>query len=173
VKDAHEELAAELGVVAVRPRGRPTVYTEDLAAEICDAVALGFPLQDLCEQRSHWPERATIYRWADERADFRQRFDRARELKAHLFVDEMPSIAEKATPEDVRVAELKIKTRQWLAPQLARGVYGQAPPVQVQHVTVNLAAVAQAAEARIASLAERLEAETPVLGRDWPRSASE
>lgn len=145
-------LAEDLRVPA--KMGRPTIYTPELAQEICLAVSKGLPLFRLCDERADWPERGTIYRWATERADFRDMFTRARELKAHLFSEEMLEIAEKAAPESVRVAELQIKTRQWLAGKLSRADYGdQAPQLQVNQ-QFNVQPIAQQAESKLEQILE-------------------
>jgi hypothetical protein len=152
--DHDKELAEELNAPGRAIVGRPTAYTAELAAEICEAVALGHPLQDLCDERAHWPARATIYRWQDQHPEFREMFKRARELKAHRFVDEMPDIAEGASAENVRVAELRIKTRQWIAGKLARDAYGdQAPTVAVQN-NFNVTGIAADVANKLDQLAE-------------------
>lgn len=135
--------------------GRPSVFTDELGAEICDAVANGLPLYRLCHERSHWPERATIYRWADERPEFRDMFTRARELKAHLFTEEMQHLADTAAPESVRVAELQIKTRQWLAGKLARDAYGDAPAVVNNNAQINVVGFAQSMRSKLDDMLDR------------------
>jgi len=155
-----EDLAAELGEPRpVRRVGRPTAYSDEIAAEICEAVAEGLALYKAANERPHWPDRATIYRWADERPEFRERFARARELKAHLFVDEMPEIAADAIPtnEHIRLAELRIKTRQWVAPMLARNIYGQMPAQVSVANQINIESYARLVGEKLEALVERKE----------------
>ena len=42
--------------------GRPTLYTPDLGHKICESVAKGVALQDVCKQPG-MPTRRTVYYW--------------------------------------------------------------------------------------------------------------
>jgi hypothetical protein len=70
-----------------RGRGRPTKYTDGLAAEICLWVADGGTMAAFCRQEDK-PDRETVRRWSREREDFRGNLQRAREEQADSLVDE-------------------------------------------------------------------------------------
>ncbi len=62
----------------VKPKGRPTTYTEQAANEICERMSKGEFLSDICKDE-HMPALRTVYHWRDDNKDFLARFVRARE----------------------------------------------------------------------------------------------
>ena len=62
-----------------RPVGRPSKYSEALADRIVDAMVAGSDLVAVCKQPG-FPDRASVYRWAEEEESFRTALARA---KAH------------------------------------------------------------------------------------------
>lgn len=122
------------------PRGRPSLYTEELAAEICSRIAVGETLTAICEDED-MPDRVTVWRWLG-RPDFSQLYARAREAQADFEADEIKQIADDCT-DDVRIdydkdgkpvvkidadairrAQLRIETRKWRAERLNRRQWG-------------------------------------------------
>ena len=54
-------------------RGRPSAYTEELAAEICSRLASGESLKSICRD-AHMPDDHRVREWArDDRAGFSPR----------------------------------------------------------------------------------------------------
>lgn len=137
--------------------GRPTDYNPAIAAEVCEALISGKALYELCESQPHWPHIATIYRWKDANPDFREQFTRARELKAHRYVEEQIALSDSASAENVRVRELQIKTRQWVSGKLNRQDYGDHPAATATAVTVNVVSIAAGVTEKLKSLADRAE----------------
>jgi len=79
--------ASEPNLPASRGRGRPTLYTEELADEIAEAVANSEEgLHRLCDAIDHFPDKTTVYRWQDEREDFRAKLTRARETQGENLI---------------------------------------------------------------------------------------
>lgn len=103
--------------------GRPSDYSEAIASAICDEIAAGCSLRQICEAEG-MPNRSTVLRWLDAHADFAAKHARARELQADWLDEQMQEEATAATPEDVRVRDLRIKTMQWRAARLAPKRYG-------------------------------------------------
>jgi hypothetical protein len=94
---------------------RPSTYTPDLAARICEAVADGRYLSTLCAQ-ADMPTRSTIYLWLAAHREFSDMYARAREQRADLIADEIIAIADnEADPNRARV---KIDARKWAAAKL-------------------------------------------------------
>ena len=58
--------------------GRPSKYSDKVLQEICDRLSQGEPLAQICRD-SHMPDRTTVHRWSEERADVAQHIARARE----------------------------------------------------------------------------------------------
>lgn len=76
------------------PKGRPSIYTEDLADELAIRVALGRALSNVCEDPD-MPAEVTVYRWliADSHPGFSQKLARGRELQNERFADMMIGLA--------------------------------------------------------------------------------
>ncbi len=114
--------------------GRPSLYTEALAAKICRRLADGEPLRSICRDKV-MPDKATVLRWlADKKkADFRDQYAHAREMQADALFDEALEIADDATGdwatdakgnkvldhEHVQRSRLRVDTRKWAAGKLA------------------------------------------------------
>lgn len=109
-----------------RPVGRPSIYTDELANEICNRIADGESLSAIC-RNDDMPSRETVYAWIRENSQFSDRYARARELQADYFVDEIIEIADNANAKssvEVQKAKLRIDTRKWAAEKLNSKAYG-------------------------------------------------
>ena len=60
-----------------RPRGRPSLYTLALAAEVCERLSNGETLEDICRS-AHMPATRTVYLWTETYESFAADFARAR-----------------------------------------------------------------------------------------------
>lgn len=119
--------------------GRPSDYSEEIADLICDAIADGKSLIDICASDS-MPSARTVYRWlADEsRAEFCHRYARAREAQADKLAAEILQISDYGIndtqiDDEGRVivdhdviarSRLRVDSRKWLASKLAPKKYG-------------------------------------------------
>ena len=63
-----------------RKRGRPSRYTPELAAVICERFAEGETLRSVCRDKA-MPDKATVLRWLGDKkkADFRDQYAHARD----------------------------------------------------------------------------------------------
>ena len=115
--------------------GRPSDYSEEAAALICDEIAKGRSVRDICADKAAEfdgvPVERTVYRWLEEHESFRQQYARAREAQADGKFEQVWSIASAATPENVQVARLQVDAVRWQAGKLAPKKYGEA--VQMKH----------------------------------------
>jgi hypothetical protein len=111
--------------------GRPSKYSEELAEEICDRIAKGESVKEICaDKESGWlPGESTVYRWLQENDGFRERYALAREAQADGEFDQARAIAMAATPETVQVARLQVDTIKWRAAKLAPSKYGESVKV--------------------------------------------
>jgi hypothetical protein len=75
--------------------GRPTIYSEAIADEICDRLVAGESLRRIC-RRAAMPGASTVFRWLadDANAAFRERYTLAREAQADTLADEAVYIAD-------------------------------------------------------------------------------
>lgn len=105
--------------------GRPSDYTEEIADRICDLIADGKGLREICRGEG-MPGRRTVLDWLndDSKGDFRARYARAREAQGDFLDEEMQSVADTATPETAHVARLRVDTMKWRASKLAPKKYG-------------------------------------------------
>jgi hypothetical protein len=71
------------------------------------------------------PNRASVYRWLADRADFAARVDRAREAAADHSVSKARAIAEKCTSETANADRVKINHYQWEATRMAPKKYSE------------------------------------------------
>ena len=76
--------------------GRPSVFTPEIAAEICERIALDESLIKICEG-DHMPSTQTVYRWLHEKPDFRDDYVRARGDQAHTVADQAKKIRDDLT----------------------------------------------------------------------------
>jgi hypothetical protein len=123
-------------------RGRPSLYTDELAAEICERIAAGETLLDITDDED-MPARSTVTKWLmEDRGGFYGQYARARAIQAHVEDDANVRIADNAyedyhiaydkdgnpfvevNGESVRRAQLRIETRKWRAERLNRIAYG-------------------------------------------------
>ena len=155
-------------------RGRPSEYTEAIADIICGRLALGESLRAICAD-ADVPHIATVMRWIDKNAEFRERYARARELQAEYLIDEIIEIADtpkvgiktvsKVTGIETTEADmiehrrLQVDARKWAAAKLYPKKYGEKtettlkgdPNSPVQTVSRNMTAK-EAAEAYAGTL---------------------
>lgn len=134
--------------------GRHSIYTADLAEEICTRLAEGESLRSICRDE-RMPGLTTIFDWIDKDEDFRNKYARARELQAETHVDDMLEIADdarndwmevndpenpgyKANGENVARSKIRLEQRRWYAEKLLPKKYGLRQ--QIEHSgTVSIA----------------------------------
>ena len=125
-------------------RGRPTKYTEAIAAEICQRIGDGETLNQICRS-DHMPARPTIVSWVlENRENFSDRYARARDMQLEHWADEVIDVAddgrndymEKSSSGDensswvlngehVQRSRLRIDSRKWLLSKLKPDRYGE------------------------------------------------
>ena len=105
--------------------GRPTKYNEELSIKILGQLAEGKSLVDICKKKG-MPSQSAVYRWAIQYPEFRERYTRAREIQAHVFFDEIVSIADNTELGNDRLAHLRIEARKWVVGRMRPIQYGEA-----------------------------------------------
>lgn len=107
--------------------GRPAFeWTPDVEDEVLARIIRGEAVYTICgpERDDFLPSETTFYKRLSSDEEFAAKYARAKEAQAHREADEIREIADKATPEDVHVARLKIDARKWRAGKLAPKSYG-------------------------------------------------
>ncbi len=116
-----------------KKKGRPSLYTDKLAAKICWRLAEGESLRAICADKA-MPGLSTVMGWLfdDKHEGFPAQDARAREAQAELRADEIVDIAdgvEHGASEAVQAARLRVDARKWIAAKLLPKRYGD----KVQH----------------------------------------
>jgi hypothetical protein len=124
-------------------KGPQSLYTENIAAEICERIARGETLAQICRD-THMPERRTVVDWVlGDREGFAARYAQARDLQLEHWADEITEIADDGTndwveretksgrvikivdQEAVIRSRLRIDTKKWLLSKLKPERYGE------------------------------------------------
>ena len=117
--------------------GRPSTYDHILAQEMLDRIAQGESVRSICRKKKY-PPYPTFARWLTNEgtSDFREQYQRARQLQADYHIEETIDIADQAV-EDVKalldprhssaIAKIttdRIRARQWKAARLHPNHWG-------------------------------------------------
>lgn len=103
-------------------RGRPSLYTPEIAAKICDALADGQSLRKICKDES-MPSEAAVRRWVVEDYEgFAAQYTRARDIGLDCVADEVFEIADDGS--DHQRDRLRFDARRWYLSKLAPKRYG-------------------------------------------------
>ena len=112
------------------PGGRPSVFTPELADEICSRLANGESLRAICntDRDDFIPSIGTVIRWVNENPKFQKQYATAREIQAETLADDIVSIADGPTDGDdsIKTARdrLRVDSRKWVASKLLPKRYG-------------------------------------------------
>lgn len=119
-------------VAPKRPAHRPSSYTPEMAARICDLIASGQSLRTACKP-SDMPDPSTVLRWREQNPDFHRQYAQACTERAWGLVEDALDIADDAAhdfvpdgeggqrfnSEAVQRSRLRVDTRKWFASKLA------------------------------------------------------
>lgn len=120
--------------------GRPSSFTQEIADAICERIADGQSLREICRDES-MPDKKTVLRWLAEREEFRAQYASAREAQADHFADEILEISDDGTNdwtkrkigeelvdvvdhEHISRSKLRVDARKWLMARMAPKKYG-------------------------------------------------
>ncbi len=119
-------------------RGRPSIFTPELAERICDLMADGKSSRQVCAELA-LSERV-LFNWLKKDAEFMQQYAHAREMQADLLFGQIIAIAdtplmgtktvakewglEVTTGDMIEHRRLQVDARKWLVTKLAPKKYG-------------------------------------------------
>jgi len=110
-------------------KGRATKYTEGLATTICERLAEGESLREICRDPS-MPGESTVRAWAlDDREGFYAQYERARNFALDRMAEEVIEIAD--GPGDAANKRIRFDARRWYLSKLAPKRYGDRQ--QIEH----------------------------------------
>jgi hypothetical protein len=115
--------------------GRPPVYSDELADEICSQLADGKSLIAICKQDG-FPNHKTVRGWIlDNHANFFAKYARSKDFGIESLVESAFDVID--TEEDVNRARLKVDTIKWYVGKVMPKKYGD--KLDVNHAgTVGL-----------------------------------
>lgn len=115
-----------------------TKYTKAIAKKICDGVARGESVAEICKPKG-MPGERTVYTWLreDTHKGFREQYTRAREEQGDYFADRIGKIAgeleDAITHVEVEGKRAAVDAYKWLAGKRAPKVYGDLSKIELEH----------------------------------------
>ena len=93
-----------------RKRGRPSTYSKEIADHICERIADGVTLRQICRDLGiKW---RTVYEWLETHPDFLAAYARARDIGADAIAEEALEIADPLSiGEEYEDDGLRVKVR--------------------------------------------------------------
>ena len=97
-----------------RKRGRPSLYTPELARIICNRLAEPESLKAICRDPG-MPSESAVLRWVTRSPEFRRQYDLARDFGRQMAAEEVLEIADSVFPnaEAVALARRLIDAKKW------------------------------------------------------------
>jgi hypothetical protein len=112
--------------------GRPSIFTQQVAAAICTRLASGESLRAICRD-ADMPDRQSVANWLTQDEQFFGQYTRARDLGLDDMADDVLEIADKdpgitdmGATDSGMVAALRLRfdARRWYLSKLAPKKYG-------------------------------------------------
>ena len=134
-----------------KPNGRPTIFTEILAAKICQRIADGESIRAVCSD-PNMPSTTAIFRWiASGKYDgFRQLYEASMQIRLETLGDGLIELADAPIERNaagmvdsgaVQMRRLQIETRRWILSKLLPRKYGDRMGLDHQGEGFNLTVV--------------------------------
>lgn len=121
--------------------GRPTTYTQELADNICEQLALGYSLRTVCKADG-MPAIASIFNWFRSQPGFLEQYEKAKQESTDAMAEDLLDIADNGTNdwmesedrfgnigwklngENIQRSRLRADTRKWLMAKMKPKKYG-------------------------------------------------
>lgn len=120
--------------------GRPSDYSPELADSICERIASGMSLKEICKPES-MPCMSSIFNWLRRDEEFVEKYARAKEAQVEALAEDLLDIADDSTNdwvdrqfgettvrvidnEAIQRSKLRVDTRKWIMSKLAPKKYG-------------------------------------------------
>lgn len=108
-------------------RGRPTIYSPELISQFLERMANGESVRSICRD-DNMPALSCIFRWLNEKPDFKEQYARAREMQADALFEELQEVADDAlkaeTAVEVQARRLIVDTHKWRLSKIVPKRYG-------------------------------------------------
>jgi hypothetical protein len=122
--------AAPLDGEVMPPRkkmGRPTLYSDDLADDICDRLVNGgTTLRRICAEEG-MPTVSVVYNWRHTHPDFGEKFQEARRRQADMLRDEADEIRLRLLEGTIEpsAAVVALRNIEWNLARLRPDIFGE------------------------------------------------
>lgn len=117
--------------------GRPSSYTPEIAARICDRLIEGLSVREVCKA-DDMPAPSTVFLWLTKHPEFSEQYARALEARTDAMADDLLVIADDGTNDwvknqdggesyngdHVQRSKLRVDARKWLMSKMAPKKYG-------------------------------------------------
>ena len=120
--------------------GRPTDYTDELAAKFCALISIGYSLRTACKEED-MPAPTTIYVWLRQHKEFSEQYAQACEERTEAMAEDILDIADDGTNDYMMITKgdqefevvnnevlqrsrLRIDTRKWLMSKVKPRKFG-------------------------------------------------
>lgn len=131
--------------------GRPTVYTDEIAAVMCERIATGESVRAITSDPD-MPCMTSFFRWLNKYDEFREQYAIAKELGAEALFADILSIADdgsndymekiskegdcagyQTNGEAVARSRLRVDSRKWYLSKVLPKVYGDRQVIENTH----------------------------------------
>ena len=113
------------GTVMAAKKGRPSIYTIELAEAICERIAHGKALTKICKDKG-MPAYQTVLRWRRDNEEFAKLYRAAKEDAADTIADQIQDVIARVESEELNPHQgrVMIDGLKWIAAKLKPGSYG-------------------------------------------------
>lgn len=119
--------------------GRPALYKEELAQEICRRVANGESVTKICSEDG-MPCRATVWDWKYSHPGFLNQYEAAIKKHGQCIVDSMDEIEELVIQGMIEPAAARVimDARKWKASKFYPKMYGDKQIIESKNENLNV-----------------------------------
>lgn len=108
-----------------KPVGRPSKFTPALADNICERIANGESLRNICRDAA-MPNQDTVHSWLNKDKEFSEQYTRARARQEDSYFEDLIEIADGVIPDAAEVAKARVQidARKWVLSRMNPKKYG-------------------------------------------------
>lgn len=111
---------------AKKKHGRPSIWSQELADQICERISNGETLRAVCRDIKIAP--STVIEWTWKNKEFFEQYTRARQKQADAYADMI--LDEAFNSHDAQIGRLRVDALKWVASKLAPKRYGDKVEVE-------------------------------------------
>ena len=115
---------------------RPSIFTTELASEICTRISHGESARQVCRD-AHMPALSTLMKWLNDtdKVEFTEQYTRARDLQSDFYADQIVDLADEipegADANEINRRRLQIDSRKWKCARMTPRKWGDKSALDV------------------------------------------